>query len=72
MDGNLYKNIQLMQVFSKAELLSYLFPDSVIYSIAIFVDDTTVYSKFDQTSDLWQQLLASELKSDLSDTVDLG
>ena len=32
-----------------------------------------IYSKFDQTSDLWQQLeLASELKSDLRDTVDSG
>ena len=32
-----------------------------------------IYSKFDQTSDLWQQLeLASELKSDLRDTVDWG
>ena len=33
--------------------------------------NTTLYSKFDQASDLWQQLkLASELKSDLLDTVD--
>ena len=30
-----------------------------------------LYSKCDQASDLWQQLeLASELKSDLQDTVD--
>ena len=36
-------------------------------------DDTTLYSKCDLGSDLWQQLeLASELKSDLRDTVDLG
>ena len=36
-------------------------------------DDTTLYSKCDQASDLWQQLeLASELKSDLQDTVDWG
>ena len=30
--------------------------------IAIYADDTTLYSKCDQASDLWQQLeLASEL-----------
>ena len=34
---------------------------------------STLYSKCDQTSDLWQQLeLASELESDLRDTVDWG
>ena len=41
-------------------------PDDVICNIAIYADDTTVYSKCDQASDLWQQLdLASELESDL-------
>ena len=41
-------------------------PDYVICDIAIFTDDTTLYSKCDQASDLWQQLeLASELESDL-------
>ena len=41
--------------------------------IAIYVDDTTLYPKCDQVSDLWQQLdLASELESDLRDTVDWG
>ena len=40
--------------------------------IAIYADDTK-YSKCDQLSDLWQQLeLASELESDLHDTVDWG
>ena len=40
--------------------------DNVICNIAIHSDDTTLYSKFDQASDLWQQLqLASELESDL-------
>ena len=40
--------------------------EDVIYSIAIYADDTTLFSKFDQASDLWQQLeLASELESDL-------
>ena len=39
----------------------------------IYADDTTLYSKCDQASDLWQQLeLASELASDLRDTVDWG
>ena len=37
------------------------------------MDDTTVYSKCDQASDLWQQLeFVSELESDLQDTVDWG
>ena len=48
-------------------------PDDVICDIAIYVDDTTLYSKCDQASDLWQQPeLASELESDLQDTVDWG
>ena len=37
-------------------------PDDVICDIAIYADDTTVYSKCDQAYALWQQLeLASEL-----------
>ena len=48
-------------------------PDDVICNIAIYADDTTLYSKCDQASDLWQQLeLASELESDLRDIVDWG
>ena len=48
-------------------------PDDVICNIAIYADDTTLYSKCDQVSDLWQQLeLPSEFESDLRDTVDLG
>ena len=48
-------------------------PDDVICNIAIYADDSTLYSKCDQASDLWQQLeLASELESDLRDTVDWG
>ena len=40
--------------------------DDVICDIAIYADDTTVYSKCDQASNLQQQLeLASELESDL-------
>ena len=48
-------------------------PDNVLCDIAIYADDTTLYSKCHETSDLWQQLeLASELESDLQDTVDWG
>ena len=48
-------------------------PDDVLCNIAIYADDTTLYSKWEQASDLWQQLeLASELESDLQDTVDWG
>ena len=48
-------------------------PDDVFCDIAVYADDTTLYSKCDWASDLWQQLeLASELESDLQDTVDSG
>ena len=48
-------------------------PDDVICNIGIYADDTSLYSKCDQASDLWKQLeLASELESDLRDTVDWG
>ena len=48
-------------------------PDDVICDIGIYADDTTLYSKCDQASDLWQQLeWASELESDLQETVDWG
>ena len=41
-------------------------PDDVICNIVIYADDTTLYPKCDQASDLWQQLeLSSELESDL-------
>ena len=42
------------------------YPDDVICDVAIYAYDTTLYSKCDQVSDLWQQLeVASELESDL-------
>ena len=48
-------------------------PDDVICDIGIYADDTTLCSKCDQASDLWQQLeLASELESDLRDIMDWG
>ena len=31
-------------------------PDDVIYTIAVYADDITFYSRCDQASDLWQQL----------------
>ena len=62
-------------IFGPTLFLLYItdFPDDVICDIAVFADDITLYSMCDRTSDLWQQLeLASELESDLRDTVDLG
>ena len=44
-------------------------PDDIIYDISIYTDDTSLYSKCDQASDLWQQIeLASELESGIRDT----
>ena len=46
-------------------------PDDVTCHIAIDADDTTLYSKYDQASNLWQQAeLGSELESDIKDTMD--
>ena len=66
-----------MLVFFKIPFLVLLYindlPDDVICNIAIYADDTNLYSKYDKASDLWKQLeLASELESDLQDTVDWG
>ena len=48
-------------------------PNDVICDTAICADDTTLYSKCDEASDLWQQLeVASKLEFDLRDTVDWG
>ena len=78
LDGNLHKNIQLMlEVLKKRSIFGpTLFllnindlPDDIICGIAIYADDTTLYSKCDQASDLWEQLdLVSELESDLQYT----
>ena len=60
-------------IFGPSFFLLYIneLPDDVICNIAIYADDTALYSKCDQASDLWQQLeLPSELESDLQDTVD--
>ena len=46
-------------------------PDDVICNIAIYADDTTLYSNCDQASDLWQQLeLVSEFESHLRNILD--
>ena len=46
-------------------------PDDVVCNIAIYTDNTNLYSG--EASDLWQQLeLISELESDLRDIVGWG
>ena len=48
-------------------------PDDVICNIAIHADNTTLYCKCGWAADLWRKLeLASELESDLRDTVEFG
>ena len=77
---SLHKNILLMWEFLKAPFLVLHFsyyindlPHDVICDTAIYADDTTLYSKCDRASDLWQQLeLVSELESDLRDTMEWG
>ena len=62
-------------IFGSTLFLLYIndLSDDILCDIAIYADDTTLYSKCDQASNLWQQLeLASELESDLQDTVDWG
>ena len=47
--------------------------DDVICNLAIYADDTILYSKYDNASDLWQQLeLAFELESNQRNTTDWG
>ena len=78
--GSFHKNIQVMLEFLKAPFLVLHFSYytlliflMVICNIAIYADNTTLYTKCDQASDLWQQLeLASELESDLRYSVDWG
>ena len=47
--------------------------DDVICNISIYTNETTLHSKCDEASDLWQQFeLASKFEPDLQDTVDSG
>ena len=58
-------------IFGPTFFLLYIndLPDDVICNIAIYTDDTTLYSKCNQ----WKQPeLAAELESDLRDIVDWG
>ena len=77
--GSLHKNNQFMLEFPKGPflvlnfsyytLMTFLMMLSVMFTI--YDDDTTLYSKWDRASDLWQQLeSACELESDLRETVD--
>ena len=76
---SLHKNIQLMWQFLKAPFLVLHFS---CYTLMIFLTMLSVIllsmlmillSKYNWACDLWQQLqLASELESDLQDTVDWG
>ena len=77
---SLHKNLNLVLEFLKALFLVMLFSyytldlsDGVIYIIAIYADNTTLYSKCDPVSDSWQQLkLGFELESDPQDTAEWG
>ena len=60
--ASVHKNIQLMPEFLKAPFFVLHFSyytlindllDDVICNIAIYADDSTLYSKCDQASDLW-------------------
>ena len=70
-------NAGVPQAFFLGPTLSLLYihdlPDDVICNIVIYAEDTTLYSKCDKTSNLWQQLeFASELESGLWDTLNRG
>ena len=69
-----YAGVNLGSILGSALFLLYIndLPD-VICDIAIYADDTTLYCKSDQASDLWQQLeLTSELESDIRYNMNWG
>ena len=78
--GSIHKNIQLAGVLQGSSLGPTLFLlyindllDDTICNIAIYADDTSIYSECDQVFDLRQQLeLTSDFESDLRDTVYSG
>ena len=78
--GSIHKNIQVMLEFLKAPflVLHYSCYTLIIFLMILFVLLVSMllillYSKCNQAFNLWQQLeLASELDSDLQDTVNWG
>ena len=75
--GIFHKNISLMLEFLKApfwvQRFSYYTLMTFLKMLFVIFDDTSLYSKCDQASHLWQQLeLVPELESDLQNTVDWG
>ena len=79
--SSLHKNVRLMLEFLKASFLILHFSHYALKMTflmmlsAILLSMLTILlsAKFDQVSDLWQQVeLASDLESDLLNTVDGG
>ena len=57
-----------MSILDPTLFLHYIYdlPDDVVCDIAIYADDTTLCSKSNQASDLWEQLeLTFQLEFDL-------
>ena len=68
LDGNSLQEYPVNAGVPKGSILN----PGILYinDLVIYADDTTLYSKCDQPSDMWQQLqLASELESDLREIV---
>ena len=80
--GNLHKNIQLLLEFIKGPFLVLHFSFYILMAFLMILTAIllsmlmillSTLNKCDQSSDQWQQLeLASELESDLQDTMDWG
>ena len=56
LDGKFNAGVSHGSILGPTFFLLYIndLPDDVTCNIAIYVDDTTLYSKRDQASDLWQ------------------
>ena len=68
-----FGKVALLEIDHMKVVVTFLndLPVDVVWNIVIYADDTTLYSKCDQASDLWQQLeLVSEIESDLRNTVE--